>query len=57
MDDAEHQRNKATSGSKTPPHKGGDAARQTQEWGGGTKGPKGPVTKADKRNPNSSAKS
>lgn len=40
-----------------PKHKGGDHIRQAQEWGGGSKGAKGPVTGADKRNQNSSAKS
>lgn len=37
--------------------KGGDAARKAQEWGGGSKGAKGPVTGADRRNENSSARS
>ena len=40
-----------------PRHKGGDQIRKAQEWGGGSKGSKGPVTPADKRNPNSSGKS
>jgi hypothetical protein len=39
------------------PRQGGDHIRKAQEWGGGSKGSKGPVTSADKRNPNSSAKS
>lgn len=39
------------------PQKGGDQARKAQEWGGGSKGSKGPITQADKRNENSSAKS
>jgi hypothetical protein len=39
------------------PQKGGDAARKAQEWGGGSKGAKGPVTAADRRNENSSARS
>lgn len=59
-DEREHQRNKATSGKHkehSPGHQGGDAGRKAQEWGGGSKGSKGPVTKEDKRNPNSSAKS
>ena len=38
------------------PEKGGDAARKAQEWGGGSKGAKGPVTAADRRNEQSSAK-
>jgi hypothetical protein len=38
------------------PKQGGDAARKAQEWGGGSKASKGAVTKADKRNENSSAK-
>ena len=40
-----------------PPQEGGDHIRKAQEWGGGSKGSKGPVTSADKRNQNSSAKS
>ena len=48
----------ASGSSKKPqPDQGGDAARKTQEWGGGSKGSKGPVTAADKRNEQSSAKS
>ena len=39
-----------------PSHRGGDAARKAQEWGGGNKAGKGPVTKDDKQNENSSAK-
>jgi hypothetical protein len=38
-------------------HEGGDHVRKAQEWGGGSKGSKGPVTSADKRNQNSGAKS
>lgn len=48
---------KGTSSTKKEPHGGGDAARQAQKWGGGSKGSKGAVTRDDKRNPNSSAKS
>ena len=50
---------KPASGSskKTEPDQGGDAARKAQEWGGGSKGSKGPVTAADKANEQSSAKS
>ena len=48
----------ASGSSKKPqPDHGGDAARKAQEWGGGSKGSKGPVTAADKRNEQSSAKS
>ena len=55
----EHRRRKATSGSKSKPtdRAGGDHIRQAQEWGGGSKASKGPMTAEDKRNPNSSAKS
>jgi len=42
--------------SQLPKRKGGDQARKAQEWGGGSKGSKGPVTRADKQNENSSAK-
>lgn len=50
---------KRASGSdkKPAPDKGGDSARKAQEWGGGSKGSKGPITKADRQNENSSAKS
>ena len=48
----------ASGSSKKPqPDQGGEAARKAQEWGGGSKGSKGPVTAADKRNEQSSAKS
>ena len=40
-----------------PNHQGGDAARKAQEWGGGNKASKGPITEADRKNENSSAKS
>jgi hypothetical protein len=40
-----------------PRHEGGDGIRKAQQWGGGSKGSKGAVTSADKRNQNSSAKS
>ena len=39
-----------------PSRKGGDA-RNAQEWGGGSKASKGPITKGDRQNPNSSARS
>jgi len=41
----------------TGPAKGGDHIRKAQEWGGGSKGSKGGVTRADRQNENSSAKS
>ncbi|MFU0504877.1 hypothetical protein [Pseudaminobacter sp. NGMCC 1.201702] len=56
----ERELNKAQSGtakSSSPEHKGGDQTRKAQEWGGGSKAAKGPITKADHRNPNSSQKS
>ncbi|MDE4617494.1 hypothetical protein LOF18_08180, partial [Sinorhizobium meliloti] len=40
-----------------PGHVGGDEARKAKEWGGGSKASKGEVSREDKRNPNSSAKS
>ena len=40
-----------------PQHQGGDAARKAREWGGGNKAAKGPITKRDKANENSSTKS
>ena len=52
--------NKRASGSDkpTPPDKkGGSPVQNAQEWGGGSKASKGSVSKADKRNENSSAKS
>lgn len=39
-----------------PSRQGGDA-RKAQEWGGGSKASKGPITKEDRKNPNSSARS
>lgn len=39
-----------------PGEKGGSASQNAQKWGGGTKASKGRVSKADKRNENSSAK-
>jgi len=58
----ERARNKRDSASPNtkgdaPQHRGGDSARKAQEWGGGNKASKGPITKADKQNENSSAKS
>ena len=52
--------NKPASGSDratSPDHAGGDQVRKAQQWSGGSKAAKGPVTAADKRNQNSSAKS
>lgn len=40
-----------------PGHKGGNPVQEAEQWGGGSKGSKGPVTPADKRNQNSSSKS
>jgi hypothetical protein len=58
---SEHERNKAARTPHTqgdsPQHRGGDHIRKAQEWGGGNKASKGPVTPADKKNQNSSAKS
>jgi hypothetical protein len=50
---------KPASGSskKNKPDQGGAAARNAQEWGGGSKASKGPVTQADRANEQSSAKS
>ena len=45
------------SGKSKQPQKGGDSIRKAQEWGGGSKGSKGPVTAEDRQNENSSAKS
>lgn len=41
----------------TGPQKGGDAVRKAHEWGGGSKGSKGPVTAEDRANDQSSARS
>lgn len=50
---------KPASGSskKSEPDQGGAAARNAQEWSGGSKGSKGPITQADRANEQSSAKS
>ncbi len=56
----ERELNKGESGTSkgsSPEHQGGDQARKAQEWGGGSKAAKGPITKSDRRNPNSSQKS
>lgn len=60
MKDANQKSGKADSGTakvNKPGHVGGDHARKAQEWGGGSKASKGPITKEDKQNPNSSARS
>lgn len=51
--------NKPASGSdkKKEPDQGAAAARNAREWGGGSKGARGPVTAADRANEQSSAKS
>lgn len=57
---SEHESRKATSGSvkgSAPSEKGGSQTRKAQEWGGGSKGSKGDISKEDRRNPNSSQKS
>jgi hypothetical protein len=43
--------------SEGPGHKGGKAASDAHKWGGGSKASKGPITKADRANEQSSAKS
>ena len=49
---------KSVSGSRsTRARNGGDAIRKAQEWGGGSRAANGAVTRADKRNRNSSAES
>lgn len=58
-DDRNRVSGKPASGSEksTGPAEDGDHIRKAQEWGGGSKGSKGGITMADKRNENSSAKS
>jgi hypothetical protein len=50
---------KPASGSSknSKPDEGGASVRNAQEWGGGSKASKGPITAADRRNEQSSAKS
>jgi len=60
-DDLQRARNKGESGSphtkgNAPQHRGGDAARKAQKWGGGNKAAKGPITRSDRNNENSSTK-
>ena len=58
MTDSDTKARKADSSTKTTePEGGGDAVQKAQEWGGGSKGSKGPVIAADRANENSSAKS
>jgi hypothetical protein len=42
--------------SEGPGHKGGQAAGDAHQWGGGSKASKGPITQADRHNEQSSAK-
>jgi hypothetical protein len=61
-DTDDRARNKGESASpntkgNAPQNQGGDQARKAQEWGGGNKAGKGPLTKTDRQNDNSSAKS
>ena len=58
----ERAKNKGESASphikgNAPQHRGGDAARKAQKWGGGNKAGKGPLTGKDRKNQNSSARS
>ena len=60
-DNLQRARNKGQSVSpnskgNAPQHRGGDG-RKAQKWGGGNKAAKGPITRGDRRNENSSAKS
>lgn len=50
---------KSTNSDKSagPAHKGGSGQQNAEKWGGGSKGAKGGVSKADKHNENSSSKS
>jgi len=41
----------------SPDRKDGNPVQNAQEWSGGSKGSKDPVTSTDKRNPNAGAKS
>ena len=41
---------------KAEPDQGGDHIRKAQQWGGGSKALKGPITKEDRQNPNSIAR-
>jgi hypothetical protein len=52
--------NKPASGSDKsarPDQRGGNPVQNAEKWSGGSKASKGPITQADKRNENSSAKS
>jgi hypothetical protein len=61
MANKEHEVSGKRAGSSdksTPPsHQGGDHIRKAQQWSGGSKASKGPITPEDRRNENSSAKS
>jgi hypothetical protein len=57
MDQQRSSKPATGSDKKTEPDQGGDHIRKAQEWGGGSKGSKGPVTAADRANEQSSAKS
>jgi hypothetical protein len=59
LERARHKADSASPHTKgdAPRHRGGDNVRKAQEWGGGNKAGKGPITEADKKNENSSAKS
>ncbi|CAO3432059.1 hypothetical protein [Azospirillum doebereinerae] len=54
-EDDDHLRRKAVSGSKSRPNDRGGG--EAQEWNGGLKGRKGPITPKDRWNPNTSVKS
>jgi hypothetical protein len=61
VENLQRARNKGESGSAhtkgdAPKHRGGDAARKAQKWGGGNKAAKGSISQSDRRNQNSSAK-
>jgi hypothetical protein len=59
-ENANRKSGKADSGTakdNRPGDVGGDHVRKAEKWGGGSKASKGHVTKADKQNPNSSARS
>ena len=49
--------NRSGSDKRPKPRGGGDSVQRSQQWAGGSKGSKGPITKADRANENSSAKS
>jgi hypothetical protein len=57
MDKTDNKRASGSDKATHPKDEGGDQTRKAQEWGGGSKASKGPITPADKRNQNSSVKS